>query len=191
MPTRSWTEVTGLENILLLKLGIFLYMKACKPTQVLCNRDWMNFLYSNPISLMNMHHSVLGPADVIIAMSGVSFCEAPCNKSTFLSCQVKREQADMYWKCTGNIMIANCFEKKKVLWRTCHFNPCLWGSASAPSFVSPLRYMPSLTLDFGESSTCTVDQKQRINYKEEERPWTHIAPPPQKGAALFPPSSLF
>lgn len=137
---------------------------------------------------MNVYHSVLCPADVIIATSGASFCKEPCKKSTFLSCQVKREQADMYWKCTGNIMIANCFEKKKVLWRTCHFNPCLWGSASAPSFVSLLRYMPSLTLDFGESSTCAVDQKQHLNYKEEERAWTLTAPPPQKGAALFLPS---
>lgn len=116
----------------------------------------------------------------------MSFCKEPCNKSTFPSRQVKREQADMYWKCTGDIMIANCFEKKKVPWRTCHFSPQLRGSASAPSFVSPSRSTPSLTLAFGESSPCIVDQKQHLRYKEEESPQICTAPHLRKGQPCSP-----
>lgn len=118
----------------------------------------------------------------------MSFCKEPCNESTFPSRQVKREQADMYWKCTGNIMIANCFEKKKVPQRTCHFNPQLRGSASAPSFVSPSRSTPSLTPAFGESTPRAVDQKQHLHYKGGESSWVRTAhtPPPLKWELCYP-----
>lgn len=93
----------------------------------------------------------------------------------------------MYWKCTGNIMIANCFEKKKVPWRTCHFNPQLRGSASAPSFVSPSTPTPSLTPAFGESSPRTIDQKQHLHYKGEESPRIRTALPASERGSLVPP----
>lgn len=73
----------------------------------------------------------------------------------------------MYWKCTGSIMIANCFEKKKVARRTCHFNPRLWGSASAPSFVLPSRPTPSLTLPLGRAVPVLEIKSSILTTKEK------------------------